>query len=221
MMNDISPGSYSSYPSDFQVADSMLYFVAKDTPGSLVTPFSTQIFVTNGSSCGTRKLSSSISAIAPQFLTASGTKLYASMLSEGFGREPFVIDPFLVDNAPTDCGTPLPDLMTMDNRAAEAEELASVTSEKAHTGAFPNPFSHNVIIPFTIQNENAFVQIIIYDAMGHRVAEVVNATLQTGYHEASWDGMDSQGNRVRQGIYLYKLKSSDATGVMQGRLVAR
>jgi hypothetical protein len=57
--------------------------------------------------------------------------------------------------------------------------------------------------------------------MGRRVAEVVNETFQPGYHEATWQRADRDGNKVTKGIYLYKLQASDARGVVQGRLVAK
>ena len=86
---------------------------------------------------------------------------------------------------------------------------------------FPNPFSENITIPFTTKNQNTFVQIVIYDLMGRRIANVANQNFDPGYHEAKWEGIDNLGSRVSQGLYVYSIKTNETNHEMQGMLVAK
>jgi hypothetical protein len=86
---------------------------------------------------------------------------------------------------------------------------------------FPNPFSEDITIPFTTKGQNTLVQIAIYDALGKRIADVVNQTFAAGYHEATWTRTDSFGNKASQGMYLYSIRTNESNGVIRGTLVAK
>jgi len=98
----------------------------------------------------------------------------------------------------------------------------SIRSSQARTTPFPNPFSEDITIPFTTTHENTFVQIVISDPMGQKIADVVNENFTLGYHEVRWNGMDNnQGNRVKQGLYMYLIKMSETDHILRGMLVAK
>jgi hypothetical protein len=90
-----------------------------------------------------------------------------------------------------------------------------------HISPYPNPFSEDITIPFTTKGQNTFVQIDIYDALGKRIADVVNQNFTAGYHEAKWTRTDSFGNKVSQGMYLYSIRTNEAKGILRGTLVAK
>jgi len=86
---------------------------------------------------------------------------------------------------------------------------------------FPNPFSENVTIPFATNGQNTFVQIVIYDLMGKRVAEVVGQNFAEGYHQAMWEGKDNLGTKVAPGIYVYSIRTNDTDQEVRGKLVSK
>ena len=55
--------------------------------------------------------------------------------------------------------------------------------------------------------ENCHVRITIYNIQGQIVKTVVDNELPAGEYEASWDGKDKSGNKVANGIYLYKMET--------------
>lgn len=68
---------------------------------------------------------------------------------------------------------------------------------------YPNPFNLGTYIPFSLPKD-ASVIITIYDLVGRKVTQLVNGSLEAGYHETHWlaSGMTS-------GIYLAKMDVND------------
>lgn len=63
-------------------------------------------------------------------------------------------------------------------------------------------------------SEDANVTIEIYDSLGNlvRVLEQ-NVPKQSGLNSSQWDGRDSRGNIVRDGVYTYKITAFDKAGL--------
>jgi len=72
----------------------------------------------------------------------------------------------------------------------------------------PNPFKELTRISFAIPKE-CFVSLIIYDASGRRVRDLISRELKPGDHTLRWDGRDDRGKDLPQGIYFYQLKALD------------
>ena len=68
---------------------------------------------------------------------------------------------------------------------------------------YPNPFNPTTTIKFSIP-ENAFVKLVIYDALGKEVATLVNEQLNTGTFEFNW-----KASNFPSGVYYYKLTAGD------------
>jgi hypothetical protein len=85
--------------------------------------------------------------------------------------------------------------------------------------AYPNPFDVATTIPFVVSQEEATVQVAIYDSMGKEVNVLATGNFGVGRHETSWDGYDKNGRRVNAGIYIYSVKSDK--GVVTGRVSVR
>ena len=94
-------------------------------------------------------------------------------------------------------------------------------AREARTVPFPNPFSDNVTIPFTTKNQNVFVQIAVYDAMGKKMADLVNQNVGPGYHETRWERSDNLGNKVPPGIYSYSIQTDETDRRMGGKMIAK
>jgi hypothetical protein len=102
------------------------------------------------------------------------------------------------------------------------QTTASSSSTLAERSApFPNPFNEEITIPFTINGENASVEIVIYDQMGKQVASVVSQRFDAGSYEVKWNRADNQGTKVNQGLYFYHIKTSESNKSMHGTLVAK
>ncbi len=68
---------------------------------------------------------------------------------------------------------------------------------------YPNPFNPKTSIEFDISKAE-FTRLIIYDALGRKVATLVNEELKAGRYKVDW----SAGN-YSSGIYYYQLKAGD------------
>ena len=66
---------------------------------------------------------------------------------------------------------------------------------------YPNPFNPVTKIKFDIP-KSGNTKIIIYDALGRQVTELINQHLNPGKYEADWDA-----SNFPSGVYFYKLNS--------------
>jgi hypothetical protein len=73
-------------------------------------------------------------------------------------------------------------------------------------GNVPNPFNGSTSIRFDAKSNNP-VTINVYNVKGQKVATIVNNERSAGYQNVSWDGKDSDGNKLPSGVYLYKMLS--------------
>ncbi|OQX76023.1 MAG: hypothetical protein B6D64_10625, partial [Bacteroidetes bacterium 4484_276] len=67
----------------------------------------------------------------------------------------------------------------------------------------PNPFRSETLFSFRL-NTTSPVSLRIYDQNGNRVSELMNSTLPAGYYKTAWDGANSTGARIDNGVYFYK-----------------
>jgi len=73
---------------------------------------------------------------------------------------------------------------------------------------YPNPFTSEVTINYGIP-ETSEVTVEIFDILGKKVTTVVNKMATTGIYAAKWNGTDSSGNLVPQGVYMIKISAGD------------
>jgi len=70
---------------------------------------------------------------------------------------------------------------------------------------YPNPFSKSNYISFTLTKPQE-VTIEVFNIKGQKIINIINSYLQIGDYKEIWNGFDSNGNQVANGIYLYKIK---------------
>lgn len=93
-----------------------------------------------------------------------------------------------------------------------ADEINNLPTKFELEQSYPNPFSSSTAIPYNL-NEEADVQVTIYDILGREV-RVFNAGLQNiGSHNLLWDGKNNFGQRVTSGVYLYRLQADGESQV--------
>jgi flagellar hook assembly protein FlgD len=70
----------------------------------------------------------------------------------------------------------------------------------------PNPFVEVTNIKFQIPNKSR-VRLKVYDLSGRLVKILVDNEMERGYYEVKWDGRNSFGEKVGEGIYFYELQA--------------
>ncbi len=81
---------------------------------------------------------------------------------------------------------------------------------------YPNPFTHETTITFSVVNPSE-VQIKIYNTLGLHVLTLVDEQKSTGEYQVSWNGRNEQGLILPGGVYVYSI-SVDGQ-VLRKRLV--
>jgi hypothetical protein len=70
-----------------------------------------------------------------------------------------------------------------------------------------NLFSNKLDIEYGIVHSGK-VEIEIYNTTGRKIKTLMSATKNAGYHRISWNGKDSSGKNLVNGIYFVTIKSS-------------
>lgn len=71
----------------------------------------------------------------------------------------------------------------------------------------PNPFGSETVIRFT-SPPNVEAHLTIFDLRGRAVREFLHRAGDAGVQEVVWDGCDREGNRLRVGIYFYRVEAA-------------
>lgn len=90
-----------------------------------------------------------------------------------------------------------------------AEEETAVISPLAYALSqnYPNPFNPTTHIEYSLPKDGT-VHLMVTDALGQTVRELVNGFETAGRHTVVWDGRDVAGSDVATGIYFYRLESN-------------
>ena len=95
---------------------------------------------------------------------------------------------------------------TNKNSSKETEEAIPIVFSCSQNS--PNPFRRSTTIKYGLP-KNAEVRLVIYNLAGQRVRTLVDAQESAGYKSVAWDGCNSSGMKVPQGIYFYVLKAGE------------
>ena len=83
---------------------------------------------------------------------------------------------------------------------------------------FPNPFNPTTTIEFTIPSSGT-ASLVIYDASGRKVRELVSGQVSAGIRNVLWNGRDDSGRAVSSGVYFARLLSGKFTAVRKMLLI--
>jgi hypothetical protein len=89
----------------------------------------------------------------------------------------------------------------------EVEIDVTAPQEFALFQNYPNPFNPVTTIKFSLPKQ-ADVKLVVYNMVGQVVDEIINKTMEKGYHEVQFDAGD-----YASGVYYYRLKTSEFTSV--------
>jgi len=81
------------------------------------------------------------------------------------------------------------------------EETNSLPSSYVLKQNYPNPFNPSTIIEYVLPKESR-VELIIFNSIGQKVAELVNQLQAAGTHRVQWSA-----NKLSSGIYFYSFKA--------------
>jgi hypothetical protein len=79
---------------------------------------------------------------------------------------------------------------------------------------YPNPFNPTTAIRYNLARRDK-VTLSVYNALGHRMALLVNGIQEPGFYTVQWDGRDSAGRQTPTGVYLYRLESGSQVQVLK------
>jgi hypothetical protein len=84
---------------------------------------------------------------------------------------------------------------------------------------FPNPFESSTQFSFELTLASD-VTVTVYTLGGRTIYRSDPIFFPVGFHSISWDGRDSFGDNIANGVYLYKIKaiSSDDSAISIGRV---
>lgn len=80
----------------------------------------------------------------------------------------------------------------------------------------PNPFTPSTVISFSV-GSRSMTTVRVYDASGRLVAEPFRAKVGPGRVRLDWNGATADGHRLPSGVYMYEVRSGDASA--HGRMV--
>jgi hypothetical protein len=71
---------------------------------------------------------------------------------------------------------------------------------------YPNPMKEVTTFSFALTSSAGKVSLEIFTLSGRKIKSIEKNSVSADYHEfCSWDGRDSDGDRVATGVYIYKL----------------
>jgi hypothetical protein len=74
------------------------------------------------------------------------------------------------------------------------------------TSVYPNPFNPSTTLSYDLPAASQ-VSIVIYDALGQQVRQLVNTSKDAGRYSVQWDAKDQLGRSVGSGVYIAKIKA--------------
>ena len=82
------------------------------------------------------------------------------------------------------------------------------------SSVYPNPFNPSTTISYDLPS-NADVSIVIYDAIGQEIRQLVSEYRAAGRYSVRWDATDHRGRSVGSGVYIAKIKAGQHTALQK------
>jgi len=70
----------------------------------------------------------------------------------------------------------------------------------------PNPFSNSTTIQYAIP-KTTHVRLSVFDVSGRLIKVLADGVHNPSYYNVNWNGKDSSGRKVSQGVYFYRLEA--------------
>ncbi len=102
---------------------------------------------------------------------------------------------------------------TVEIVSVSNEVFGGVPTDFAIEQNYPNPFNPSTNINYSLP-EASKVSIVVYDMLGQKVAELVNAEQSAGYHTISFDA-----SALSSGMYMYQIRAGAFTQTKKMMLI--
>jgi gluconolactonase len=129
------------------------------------------------------------------------------------------IDTILVPSSPSNCNWGDEDRKTLyitGGSSLYQYRLPSGIEERNNKSFelnqnYPNPFNPSTEITYTVPSieKSIDVSLRVYDLLGREVITLIDGIEEAGKHSVEWNGINSAGQKVAGGVYLYQLKSKN------------
>lgn len=83
---------------------------------------------------------------------------------------------------------------------------------------YPNPFNPNTVIEFALPKD-CWVKVEVFNLLGQKVRTLADKAMKKGIKKIIWDGKNEKGAEVSSGIYFYRIKTDEFTGVKKMVLI--
>jgi hypothetical protein len=103
---------------------------------------------------------------------------------------------------------PRSDTLITGINETEVNVLPTTTQILVLKNNYPNPFSGFTTISFEVAKHVANISLAIYDSKGNLVREIIkDKNYNQGSYKVDWHGENESNDKVKEGIYFYKLTS--------------
>ncbi len=114
--------------------------------------------------------------------------------------------PLAINYEPDSTEGTLSDSNIVELSSKEEEPIPTVFSCMQNT---PNPFMSNTTIKYGLPKNCDNVNLTVFNLAGQAVKTLVNGQESAGFKSVSWNGKNSAGMQVPQGVYFYVFKTDD------------
>jgi len=111
---------------------------------------------------------------------------------------------FITSNDPDQSLIEIPVYFTVDY----ASGTEDITKSDIQISNYPNPFSNQTTIEIILP-ESTNVLLEIYNYNGQKIRTLSSEELNAGSFRFTWKGTNDNGNRVKSGLYFYKLSAGN------------
>jgi hypothetical protein len=96
------------------------------------------------------------------------------------------------------------EIVTAVNEETEAE----LPDDFKLSQNYPNPFNPRTVVEYSVSKRSQ-VLIEVYNIIGQRIKTLVDEDKSAGLYRVTWDGADTNGQRVASGVYFYRYKAGE------------
>jgi hypothetical protein len=109
-------------------------------------------------------------------------------------------------------------IKALSNFYVSIEDEDTVPSVLSLNPLYPNPFSAQVAIPFSLASAG-FAEISVYDLSGRQIKIIAEQEFMAGEHTVIWQGRNSNGNPAASGVYFVRIWTEAGSVTRQVMLI--
>jgi len=99
-------------------------------------------------------------------------------------------------------------IFSVDITNALSIDDISMPMEYALHQNYPNPFNPITTIRYDLP-EAGYVNVVIYDMMGHQIKQLISGSEVAGRKSVVWDSTNDYGKPVSAGVYMYRIQTGE------------